>query len=394
MKNRFLLSLILCSIAAAFIFTSCEKDESGPTDEYIDARILSSQAWRVSSITDQNGNQLIPFIYSDVLLAFTDWDGDQGDFRFDYREFGVPGFIRQGQFEINEEATQIQFQASQDVLAFERNFSANYTIDKVNDELNMTITSGGNTYSLLFVRNTPNNNPCMPDNDPPQIANCPSDMTIDQDICGATTFSIVHPDGADNCSATTASLEVRFLGGATDLNGNTVVTGATYLANTSFDYYVVGGGTVEHEFTFTDADGNSSTCLVTTVVNEPDPTDLLLNNTFTSNEIEYFNCLDPGDNGFVDCNSTPGDDECLTWTFGTNDVTISDPSGTSDVFSLTLLSPIDFEICSGSDCEVFRIVGANIGIGGPGGPITDCRIQIEASLSGLDCEYEASLSQQ
>ncbi len=131
--------------------------------------------------------------------------------------------------------------------------------------------AAGNSTTCQTVITITEDDACSSDMEAPEFINCPSNQAIVLDSEGNGLFSNVDPTVTDNCQISTRSLEVTYLGGATDINGLASFTTSDWVSDPTL-YTVIGSGTVKFEYTATDAAGNLSTCeSIVTVVGDSGP---------------------------------------------------------------------------------------------------------------------------
>ncbi len=107
----------------------------------------------------------------------------------------------------------------------------------------------------------------------PEFQNCPSSVTVTLDSNGTKKVSLIHPTISDNCGTPVLSASLKFLDGATDLEGRINLARINTHAGNSVDYSVKGVGRMVFEFKASDAAGNESSCttIITTQAGSIDP---------------------------------------------------------------------------------------------------------------------------
>lgn len=97
----------------------------------------------------------------------------------------------------------------------------------------------------------------------PTIQNCPANTTVTLDADGKVFYELKQPSFADNCGTPSSLLNIRFLDGATDLEGGVQFKNLITNPGELVHYVIKGIGRQVFEFVSTDAAGNSATCTTT-----------------------------------------------------------------------------------------------------------------------------------
>lgn len=108
------------------------------------------------------------------------------------------------------------------------------------------------------------------DTEAPKIQNCPQNVTVTLDADGKKEFILAHPKFTDNCNNLFSSLNINFLGGATDLGGAIQLNNLPTFPDQQIRYAIKGVGQQEFDFLVKDAAGNQASCR-TTITALPNP---------------------------------------------------------------------------------------------------------------------------
>lgn len=97
----------------------------------------------------------------------------------------------------------------------------------------------------------------------PSIQNCPANTTVTLDTDGKVFYKLKQPTFTDNCGTPSSLVNIRFLDGATDLEGGVQFKNLITNPGELVPYVIKGIGRQVFEFVTTDAAGHSATCTTT-----------------------------------------------------------------------------------------------------------------------------------